>query len=212
MKLDARAVKCAAANWLRYKRQFTVVAIEHWDMDICACDENWLIDEYEVKVRLDDLKSDIRKAKHVWYRSLCGLPQSPAHTEFDAAVRLSWFNGSQRARPPWVAARFFFVVPGSLLERARSVVSEVYPYAGLVEVEDHSLHKARPNPLCDVGVRRKAKQIHLEPLSDRSRSYLIKSMSASLCRTLSRVEELKEKFRVQPAPQSASSFKSMLSP
>jgi hypothetical protein len=75
---------------------------------------------------------------------------------------------------------------GGLQEKAIPLIEERYPYAGIVSVNDR--RDTLPNPFVDVRTISKAKEINRAALSRSHCNQLLKSMSATLCRTLDEVQ------------------------
>jgi len=123
---DIKAVVCC---YWRFVRQCPLVATEttvggygfstEFPPDVMAVSKNGFLIETEVKVSIADLRREITKQK---YRVTWGLDGLSPRYQFPAKYSAAKF--------------FYFAVPSAIVERAKPVLRELYPGAGLLEVED----------------------------------------------------------------------------
>lgn len=122
---DIKAVVCC---YWRFVRHCPLVATEttsaayglaEYPPDVMAVSKNGFLIETEVKVSVSDLRREIKKSKYRYTHGLDGL--APQY-RFPAKYSIAKF--------------FYFAVPASLVEKAKPILSELYPGAGLLAVEE----------------------------------------------------------------------------
>ena len=126
---DMKAVVCC---YWRFVRHCPLVATEttlstfgflaEYPPDVMAVSKNGFLIETEVKVSITDLRREITKRK---YRR--GQRQGDPPT-------FTWF---QCFPSEWnIAKYFYFAMPVSIVEKAKPILSEFYPGAGVLAVEE----------------------------------------------------------------------------
>ena len=126
---DMKAVVCC---YWRFVRRCPLVATEttissygflaEYPPDVMAVSKNGFLIETEVKLSIADLRREITKRK---YRRHPGLLDPPG-SSFTQCFPSRWS----------IAKFFYFAVPESIVERAKPVVRDLYPGAGLLAVEE----------------------------------------------------------------------------
>lgn len=118
--MTAKEIKVVLMCYWRVNRKCPIVATEYeyGSADVVAIDCTLDRYETEIKISIADLKRDIKKRKHRFYADGKG------------------WHGAQR---------FYFAVPLEISDKAKEVVEEMYPYAGLIVVE--------PLPRTKIGLR-----------------------------------------------------------
>jgi len=159
--MRAEQVKAAVASYWRYVRQCPIVALEvnsqlgGWageTADILVVNLSRHLIETEVKVSLADLKRDAKKRKH---RQFCGT-RSPT-------------------------TYFYFAVPQEIANKAKPIVDELFPYAGILGCNGDQW---------SVRVYRSAKAMAFKKLDYTKMLRLVYSQSGTVCRFASRIDEL----------------------
>ncbi len=169
---EANEVKILIMCYWRFVRQHPIVATEvdsyldvPWrggsQADVLSLTPSGLVVETEIKVSLPDLKRDVKKPKH-------------------------WFWGDGRRPSHYSAHYFYFAVPHTLEEKAREVIAQDYPYAGLLVAQDPCSHpQGWTRDYFDPMVRaaRPAKRLKEATKLDPDQVLkLAKGMSATVCR------------------------------
>lgn len=151
MKLTSNYIKAAVAAYFRYTKQCAIVCFEAYDWggggkaDIQILTMGRKIWEVEAKVSLADLKNDIKKPKHQ------RLPMLDTPVE-----------------------RFYLAIPTIILRKAKPIIAEMYPYAGILSV--NGIYDT------DVGVIHSPRLLEARQLSLRESIKLVKQQTGTLCR------------------------------
>lgn len=155
-----------------------ILATEYpWgNSDVVAVTEKGRIIETEVKISISDLRHDLKKPKHHDLREAYDRPG--AETETPAMPRL--FSYSPQFRLDVKVHRFFFAVPVDIAERAEAVVRELFPYAGMLVVNDCWEGKLLRN--VDVVCRKHPKDYNIPVVNDGERLNMIRGMGTALCK------------------------------
>lgn len=167
----ADELKILVMSYWRFTRNCPIVASEYnyGDADVLAVTNAGMTIETEVKISLADLKRDGSKTKHIAMQRELGLSQGqPSEYPFyKAATRTHYF---------------YFAVPERLKEKAKKIVSEMYPYAGLLIVKPINPSR-NPRYSPPVYSEIKARQFRSKPkLTYEETMEVIRGMSTSLCR------------------------------
>lgn len=172
--MDALEVRVAMLWYLRYKRQFPLVACECSTMgdraDILAVDKKGFLWNVEIKVSLADLKNDQKKNTHKQINQIRGNGNG------DMPANLYELRSS-------LPARFYFAFPWDLKGCAETVVSELYPYAGVFFV----------GAINHVMAYRRADELHSQVLGVHETWELTKEQSGTLVRMMSENLKLKQR-------------------
>ena len=156
-RAEAEWLKARVANYWRFHKQATAVAIEnnYGECDVLVLTKSLLLIECEIKRTLQDLKHDSVKRKH--YRMVSN--------ETDKGYGYS-------------KHKFYFAVPERIKDKSLTVVEESYPYAGLlvVPVDCNYLY-----PGAHVYEFRKPKLFD-NPKPDEKKLYqIMRAMSSNIC-------------------------------
>lgn len=168
--MNAGQVKAAVMAYWRYSRQCPIVTMETSPMlatynndgqaDVMVMNKERQLIEVEVKISLDDLRRDYKKAVH---RSLLAeyRKEMPA---WHKKVPISYF---------------YFAVPRDIGEAASHICDDRYPYAGLMVIKSHLLCRT-PN----VDVVRNPHRFAREKITALGMARLAFDQSATCCRLL----------------------------
>ena len=115
MKYNSGQIKASVAAYLRYIRQYYLVAFEAYNADILALNKADLLTEIEVKISLGDLRKDKAKTKHWRFKN----------------------DEPDRYLP---RRHFYFAVPKDLAIKACLICSQLYPYAGVIGTNGGTAH------------------------------------------------------------------------
>lgn len=131
-ELDSDTVKALTLQYWRYDRQHSLVILEYDGADVLTVSKDRFLYEVEVKVSIADLRRDIAKAKHFILRERLGLDTDGVKAwQWQRLLRSrSLYPGLRRPKPH--LQQFYFAVPLQLEDKARAVIDELYPYAGLL--------------------------------------------------------------------------------
>lgn len=162
-------MKAELSAYWRFVRQMPLVAIEALSEDLLIVNKRGRLIICEVKISISDLRHDIEKHKHDEFYQLTGLELLPGQRPH------GWNT--------FVASSFYFGVPKELIEKARAVRNELYPYAGLISVTE-SRRQFRGH---QVEVVEDPKQIHDKPLTMSALTKLVKAQSASIANAYARL-------------------------
>ena len=176
--MKADEVKARVARYWRYDKQCPMVAFEAEIggelADVLVVDKQGLVIETEVKVDVADLRADLKKAKHLlFYRGFFG--EEPP--DWKIARLIGWRDHLRRERiyrHQMDGNRihlFYFAVPSDILVKAKEIIEDRYPWAGLLGVYDFI-----------VTVDRKAKPFHTPKMSGLQLARMARDMSATLVR------------------------------
>jgi hypothetical protein len=166
-KVNALTVKAEVLAYLRYRRQFPIVAVEAFQADVLAVDERKFLWEVEVKVSLADLRADGRKMKHVGLKSMS--EENPGYG--------------------LIPNFFSFAVPRDLSEKALAIIDASYPYAGLLSVHHKSTRRFLGNYTESL---RSPKKMHVRELSEKQVEAVVKCLSGSLACAYARLVRKQE--------------------
>ena len=169
--MNALTAKAELSAYWRFVRQMPCVAVEALHEDLLIINKQRQLLVCEVKVSIADMKQDIEKQKHEYiYREL-GITPLPGMNPIK-----SW-------HPWWLPAKFYFGVPKDMVEKAREVRDELYPYAGLLAVTEGPPHWRghRVDVVCV------AKNIHKKPLTEATIETVVKASSASIANAYSKI-------------------------
>jgi hypothetical protein len=165
--LSSDDIKAAVASYFRYVRQFPLVAFESgpdlvsaWrpsnQADILAIDKHRMLYEVEVKISLSDLKANRKKQEHYDY--------SRGYSHF--------------------VHMFYFAVPYDLGNQAKLVISDFFPYAGILTIEGVND--------TDVCCTRNPRVLSLQQADLKHLVRMSYNQSGTLCRLAAKVSELKK--------------------
>ncbi len=175
--MNAIVMKAELAAYWRFKRQMPLVAIEALNEDVLVVSRNSRLIICEVKISTADMRVDRDKPKHATIRQLLGLPL------LEGQRALPW---SYIEHDLFAPSSFYFAVPHEMLEKARSIRLELYPYAGLISVREGSISFRGQH----VEVVEPAKELHARKLKVRSMLKIVKGQSASLANAYSRLARI----------------------
>jgi hypothetical protein len=128
-----------ALAYLRYKRQFELVADEYLKCDVLGLNGRDDLLEIEIKTSFADLKNDKKKPKHGYYGD----------------------DKSRKFKP----SKFYFMVPEELVEKVRPYVEEHFPYAGIMAWVPGK--KKGSKFLCNILIKKQAKALKNKKLTDK---------------------------------------------
>lgn len=157
----ADRLKALLMCYWRFEKKCPMVANEACDADVMAINPSGMIIETEVKLSIADLRRDKLKFKHRRFIDLYALPE---------------------------CHYFYFATPPELQEKALSIISEVYPYAGYLVVHGENvidfwgrdITLTSPN----VEVIKKARRIERAKMEKTEFLRLVKAQSGKLCRLM----------------------------
>ncbi len=164
-KMSSLDMKSWLLSYLRYGRQFPIVATEFGDgrADVIGVRSRYLW-EIEVKISISDLRAEENKQKK--------------HERFLAAEYYS--NRFNRLLPN----DFSFAVPVEISAKAKEIIEEEFPYAGLLEVGVNCTNWG-------VMVLKKPQRLHTKRLTARNLGYIVRGQSASLACAYRRITEMR---------------------
>ena len=175
MNSKLATIKAQVASYYRYIRQCPLVALEapcrledstvSGLADILVIDKKRFLTEIEVKTSLADLKRDGKKRKH---RRFLAESASDDHRDYLG---------------PYPTHLFYFAVPEEIVEQALEICKEQYPYAGVLRCEGISDY--------GVTVYQAAKVLSQRKVSYPRILAMVRSQSATLCRTLNELANMK---------------------
>lgn len=151
--MDSQEIKVAVSHYLRFKRQYEIVATEYrfkvdrkaYYADIIAYNDNEVI-ELEVKISKQDLYAESKKSKHEYY---------------------------QRGKAKFIPNRFYFVLTLELYSNidVRNYIESLNNKYGIILVAGN---------YCDriVEVRKDAKKLHDRKPDKEISKKVIKKLSA----------------------------------
>jgi len=183
-------MRAKVAYYFRYQLQCPLVAIEANTLltsfnsggqaDVMAINKKRQVIEVEIKTSIADMRKDIHKPKHYWlWRD--HFDEQPSDDMFER--RPLWKRERRRASAigPGISRPachlFYFAVPPDLVNKAREVCDELYPYAGLLAV-DRKMDRA----LYYITTAKKAKVYKREKASPQQLVRMAREMSATVCR------------------------------
>lgn len=193
---NAMLLKARVATYWRYDRQCPMLAIEAssrligWNSggqsDVLVLNKQGQLIEIEVKLSISDMRGDREKPKHYhFYKEY-----------FDDEAFLPDVKGWRYYRDRWGIRKryvteepgypismFYFAVPECLRRSAIEVIAELYPYAGLLVVEDpangYGINFYNYNP---ISLDRQPHLFQKAKLSDSELLHMQREMSATICR------------------------------
>lgn len=201
IKWNSDSLKAVAVSWLRFKRQLDIVCTEdpirHADaIGTCYSNDCKKMIEIECKISISDLKNDIHKTHTSAYLMPKHIRMSKAinkeTAQVDCATLLSKYaiNAMNKEKDPllkcavhgtgWdnntettLPSQFYFLVPAIIQEEALSVITELYPHAGLMIPHRRPTHDY-------IHVIKTAPRIHGRFISQRFKNQLINRMSSEI--------------------------------
>ena len=162
--INADEVKLAVLMYLRYEKQYPLVALES-DCnlntygplaDVMAVDKERRLVEVEVKVTLADFRRDKKKRKHIW---------------------LSKDNGHLPT------SYFYFAVPTEIANKVAFECAQLYPYAGVLGTGGS-----------DVAVYHRAKRRQAKKLTLLQLSRMCYNQSGTVCRLARKAVSLQKQL------------------
>lgn len=151
----ANKLHLEAVCWLRFVRRFQYVCTEYgrWNCDVIGLTAETSV-ELEIKSSISDLKAEFKNkvTKHKIYNS-----------------------NSPHARP-FVPNYFYFFMPQALVEKAKPIIHEQSPFAGIISMADTN-YRAGMN----ASVVHKAKLIHDDPPTKHMITTCASRMSSQIC-------------------------------
>lgn len=172
--MNSVRMKAEMLAYWRFIRQFPLSAVEAFNEDVITVSKSRALYITEIKISAADMRNDCQKPKHIAIRNELGLPQITT----DKRNRADWKRSYITMYPNY----FYFAVPKTLLEKARKIREEMYPYAGLISVEP----SRRQFLGHGVTVEIDAQALHKDKLKVRMVSMMVKSQSASLANVFAR--------------------------
>lgn len=160
--MRAEEIKATMALYWRYVRQCPIVALEvdsqlePWNgepADLLVVNKSRRLIETEVKVSLADLKRETKKKKH--HRFTTGHP---------------------------CTAYFYFAVPQEIANKAKPIVDELFPYAGIFGCNGSNPWR--------VSVYRPAKVISWRKLDYAKMLRIVYGQSSTVARFATQIQEL----------------------
>ncbi len=151
-----------ALCYLRYKRQFDLVADEYLKCDVLGLNGRDDLLEIEIKTSFADLKNDKKKPKHTWYGD----------------------DKSRKFKP----SKFYFMVPEELVEKVRPYVEENFPYAGIMAWVPGTTRGSKF--VTNVKIKKQAKALKNKKLTDKQYIKFQKRIVSSMI--ISKLKVLKE--------------------
>lgn len=171
--MNSLRMKAELAAYWRFIRQMPLVAVEALDEDVLIVGKNRRLTICEIKVSISDMRVDRRKPKHSEIRASLGLPLLADQRES------YWKPGSN----PMFPNAFYIAVPIEILDKAKAVRDELFPYAGLIVVKESKRQFLGHR----VEVVVPAKELHKRRLGLRYLSKAVKAQSASLANSYARL-------------------------
>lgn len=180
--MDSFEIASCVASWLRYQKQCPVVALEAPSnifgnelADVLAITRGHYLIEVEVKVSMQDFRRDRNKIKHESFRKMSNLPYKQ---------KKDTFFGTDRYREPndYPTRLFYFAVPIVLGTDIAKECDEIYPYAGVLGF----------NGLYGPASFRKARVLQKNRITDDQFEAMANHQSATLCRLMSNIVDLKK--------------------
>jgi hypothetical protein len=164
--MKADDIKKLVMVYWRFEKGYPIVASEYnyGDKDIIAVSEGrMIVCETEVKVSIADLKRERYKTKH--QKDAFGEPFY--NTKF--------------------VNYFYFAIPSRILEKARLICSQLFPYAGILVVNNFNSYLKEPrasyiNPPVKCVKPAKANKTSYGRLSDDTFITIVRGMGNNLCK------------------------------
>lgn len=164
-------LKILVMGYWRFNRNCHIVASEYnyGDADVISVTPAGMVIETEVKVSLSDLKREVNKSKHLAMQSEFAFSEGHEldHPYIRSAPRRHYF---------------YFAVPQALKEKAKVIIAQEYPYAGLLVVKpiDPEVNTCYSIPVYSV---RTARQFKSKPkLTYEQTMEVAKGMATTLCK------------------------------
>lgn len=164
MKNEADILKAIVLCYWRFEKQHYLVGCElsYGQVDVISVSKRKrIVCETEIKISISDLKADKRKPKHC--TDLWGKPS---------------FRG-------YFVDYFYFALPENLIDKARPICDELYPYAGILSISpyDDWLSHGRGSYISPpIKCVKKPSPVGARTLSEENRDDIIRAMSNSYCR------------------------------
>jgi len=188
--MDSFELKCLVSHYLRYDLVCPVIGLEVSSSlastynnggmaDLLAVNKNRHLIEVEVKISLADMKADRKKAKHEYYRKLCGMPYNNKQRYFGELIEIE--------PEEYPTHYFYFAVPHELLNDAKLLCEDMYPYAGLLT--DVTTAWSDGTSTTGVAVRRGAKILNPRKLTLLEATRLAKGQSATIVRLMNEINK-----------------------
>jgi hypothetical protein len=186
--MDSFELKCLVAHFLRYDLTCPVIGLEVSSSlastyndggaaDVLAVNKNRYIIEVEVKISLADMRADRKKAKHEYYRKLCGMTYNTKHKRFGQIVEIE----PEEYPTHW----FYFAVPHELFNDAKILCENIYPYAGLLT--DVTTSWSDGTKTTDAKVRREARTLNHRKITLAEAIRLARGQSATVVRLMKEI-------------------------
>lgn len=162
--MNAEEIRVLVMCYWRFQRGQYFVASEfnYGDADVISVSKKGrMVYETEVKISIADMKREKYKSKHF------GMAQW-------------WGSGTSHF---W-ADFFYFAVPSAIQDKAVEVCRDLFPYAGLLVVDDYEQyleHNERPYTNPPIREIKEPKKLPAKPLDEEGIFRIAKGMSNSFC-------------------------------
>jgi len=191
MNINALGIKRLAAHYLRYDLVCPIIGLEVASSlastynngglaDILAVSKQGYLIEVEVKISLSDMKADRKKPKHEYYRKLCEIPYNNKQRRWGKIVEVE--------PEEYPTHMFYFAIPHRLLNNAKLLCEDMYPYAGLL-TDVTTVWSNQPSTT-KMAVRREAKILNHRKLSLLEATRMAKGQSATIVRLLDQIAKM----------------------
>ena len=178
----AEEIKTLLLSYWRFQRGCPIVATEfnYGESDVISYSErNHTFYETEVKISIGDMRRERKKMKHRQ------IAVSPSLWDLAPVYHL-------RAR------HFYFAVPVAIQEPAIKVCEELFPYAGLLVVDDYEeFLKQNPTPHANVPIKevKRPRGMQVQKITPEAILWLAKGTSNTLCKMSYELMRLKREKR-----------------
>ncbi len=205
MTISADLIKAQVATFWRYIELCPMVAMEastrlSWtnaggQSDVLVVNKAGTLIETEVKLNLSDMRKDREKEKHYYfYLDYFGSEDMlPEVKGWRYQRRLLKERPQDRENYP--IGEFYFAVPADLEKEAKRLITELYPYAGLLVAEE--IYNKNWNQFSD-NVRRPKRAHHFDraKLTERQVDRMLKEMSGTVCRISRMAAEPEDRSKI----------------
>ena len=184
--MNAFEAKTAVLEYWRFKEQCPMVALEAsctlrafkngGAADVLAVSKKRLLIETEIKITLFDLRRDSQKPKHLYFRQ---------------GLQLSFGSSVLPSMAAYPTSLFYFAVPFDLWKEANLICEDLFPYAGILAIDQYS----EANGDCYVHSQvRQPRRLSVTKLTGLQLMRMAREQSATLCRLAKQAHRHGEKI------------------